>query len=78
MTFEVNDKPYFTYTRQSGATYTTWPFDQPFYLIANLAMGGSWGGLDTADYPGTGINSSALPASLDIHSIYYYPYVGPK
>ena len=22
----------------------TWPFDQPFYLIINAAIGGSWGG----------------------------------
>ena len=21
-----------------------WPFDQPFYLILNLAIGGNWGG----------------------------------
>ncbi len=78
LTFEVNDVPYFTYTRQSDATYMTWPFDQPFYLIANLALGGSWGGLDTVDYPGNGINNSALPSSLDIRSVFYYPYVGPK
>jgi len=77
LTFEVNDQPYFTYTRQNGADYKTWPFDQPFYLIANLALGGSWGGLDTADFPATkGINNGALPASLDIRSIYYYSYVG--
>lgn len=76
MTFAVNDKSYYTYTRASGADYTSWPFDQPFYLIANLAMGGSWGGMDTAHYPGNGIDNSALPASLDIRSIYYYPYTG--
>jgi beta-glucanase (GH16 family) len=76
LTFAVNDVAYYTYTRHSGADYTTWPFDQPFYLIANLAMGGSWGGLDTVDYPGNGIDNSALPASLDIRSIYYYPYTG--
>lgn len=75
MTFEVNDREYYTYTRQKGANYTTWPFDQPFYIIANLAMGGSWGGIDTARYPGNGINNNALPTSLDIRSIYYYPYV---
>lgn len=74
--FTVNNKPFFTYQRQIGANYTTWPFDQPFYLIANLALGGSWGGQDKAHFPGDGIDSSALPTSLDIQSIYYYPYIG--
>lgn len=69
VTFAVNDMPYFNYVRKDGADYTTWPFDQPFYLIANLAIGGSWGGMK-------GIDNSALPTSLDIESIYYYPYIG--
>ncbi len=76
LTFEVNDQQYYTYTRKSGADYTTWPFDQPFYLIANLAIGGSWGGLDTAHFPGNGVNDAALPSSLGIRSIRYYPYIG--
>ncbi len=76
LTFMVNDVPYHTYKRQPGADYTTWPFDQPFYLIANLALGGTWGGMDTLNFPGNGIDDSALPASLDIKSIYYYPYTG--
>ena len=76
LTFEVNNKPFYTYTKNPGANYTTWPFDQPFYLIMNLALGGSWGGMDTAAFPGNGIDNSALPASLDIQSVYYYPYVG--
>jgi beta-glucanase (GH16 family) len=59
-----------------GANYTNWPFDQPFYLILNLAMGGSWGGEDTAQFPGNGIDNSALPATMSIQSIYYYPYIG--
>jgi len=76
VTFAVNDRAYYTYERKSGADYKTWPFDQPFYLIANLAMGGTWGGMDTAHYPDNGIDNSALPASLDIRSIHYYPYIG--
>lgn len=76
ITFEVNNTPFFTYTKIAGADYTTWPFDQPFYLILNLALGGSWGGQDTAQFPPNGINNAALPASMDIQSIYYYPYVG--
>jgi beta-glucanase (GH16 family) len=78
ITYEVNNTPYFTYTKSPGADYTTWPFDQPFHMIMNLAMGGNWGGEDIENFPGNGIDNSALPASLDIKSIYYYPYIGSQ
>ena len=35
-------------------TYEAWPFDQPFYLILNQAVGGNWGGkmgVDESVYP---------------------------
>lgn len=76
VTFEVNDVPFYTYVKPSGANYQSWPFDQPFYLILNLALGGSWGGQDKAQFPSNGIDNATLPASMDIQSIYYYPYVG--
>lgn len=73
--FEVNEQPFFTYSKPTDFTYMNWPFDQPFYLIINLALGGSWGGQDTADFPGNGIDNSILPKSFQIKSIYYYPYL---
>jgi len=76
ITFEVNNVPFYTYNKTSGADYTTWPFNQPFYLILNVALGGSWGGGDIAQFPGNGINNAALPASMNIRSIYYYPLTG--
>ncbi len=33
-----------TYRREDGDGWAWWPFDQPFYLILNLAMGGNLGG----------------------------------
>jgi beta-glucanase (GH16 family) len=76
ITLEINDVPFFSYARPVDSSYVTWPFDQPFYLIMNLALGGTWGGEDTTEYPGNGIDNSALPASLDIKSINYYKYIG--
>ncbi|OHT02959.1 Beta-glucanase [Tritrichomonas foetus] len=32
------------YERPKDATYLDWPFDWPYYLLLNLAIGGSWGG----------------------------------
>ena len=78
LTYSVDGQPFFTYTKQSGATWQSWPYDQPFYLVMNLALGGSWGGTDTAQYPGNGVDSSALPASLKVQSIRYYLYVGAR
>jgi beta-glucanase (GH16 family) len=76
ITFEVNDQPFYTYNKSTGADYTTWPFDQPFYLILDLAIGGVWGGEDVNQFPPSGIDNSIFPATMDISSIYYYNYVG--
>lgn len=35
-------------------TWQSWPFDQPFHLLLNLAVGGEWGGaqgIDTSVFP---------------------------
>lgn len=39
----VDDNPFYTY-RPEIINEDTWPFHSPFYLIINLAMGGSFGG----------------------------------
>ena len=77
ITFEINNVTFFTYNKTNGANYTTWPFNEPYYLILDLALGGTWGGQDMSNFP-AGIDNSALPASMHIQSIYYYSYVGPR
>lgn len=49
------------------AKVTEWPFDQPFYLILNLAIGGNWGGKK-------GIDDSIFPATIEIDYVRYYQY----
>jgi beta-glucanase (GH16 family) len=39
---------YFTYPNE-GTGPDAWPFDKPFYLILNIAVGGSWGGARGVD-----------------------------
>lgn len=46
--FFVNDEKYFTFENE-GKGKEEWPFDQPFYLILNLAIGGEWGGQQGVD-----------------------------
>jgi beta-glucanase (GH16 family) len=40
----VDGVTYFAYTKPTPSDATTWPFDNPQYLILNLAMGGDLGG----------------------------------
>lgn len=44
-----------------------WPFDQPFYLIINLAIGGNWGGK-------MGVDESAFPATLEVDYVRIFQY----
>lgn len=38
---------------------STWPFSKPFYVILNLAWGGSWGGIQ-------GTDDTRLPATMEV------------
>ncbi|MEO0972051.1 MAG: family 16 glycosylhydrolase [Pseudomonadota bacterium] len=38
----VDDTHYFSYVNE-GEGWRSWPYDQPFHLILNLAVGGVWG-----------------------------------
>ncbi len=49
----VDTVPVFTY-RNEGTGIDAWPYDKPFYLILNIAVGGAWGGrVDTSAFPQT-------------------------
>ena len=54
----VDDSCYFTY-KNEGLGETKWPYDKPFYLILNLAIGGAWGSIK-------GIDESAFPQTMEI------------
>lgn len=55
----------FVVTRPENATWESWPFDQEFYLILNLAFGGGWGGTK-------GIDTDLLPQEYIIDYIRVY------
>jgi beta-glucanase (GH16 family) len=38
----IDDTLYFTYINENEG-WEAWPFDQPFHMIMNLAIGGDWG-----------------------------------
>lgn len=56
--FYVDGKQTLAYAND-GTGKEAWPFDNAFYVILNLAWGGSWGGLQ-------GVDESALPATMQV------------
>lgn len=52
--FKFDGVTYHTFYRRPDATVAEWPFDEPHYLLLNLAVGGNWGGekgVDTSIWP---------------------------
>ena len=64
ISMSVDGQRYFTFERESGGA-AVWPFDEPQYLILNLAIGGTWGGRQ-------GIDESAFPARFLIDYVRVY------
>lgn len=63
--FSVNGQPYHTVTKTSDDP-DIWPFDQPMYIILNLALGGTMGGE---------ISPSTSLWHMEVRRIAYYPYL---
>jgi beta-glucanase (GH16 family) len=47
ISFAVDGHTYRTVTPDDLPPGATWPFDHPFFLVLNLAIGGTWGGPPT-------------------------------
>jgi len=60
----VDGKHYFTF-KNNGEGFEAWPFDQPFHLILNLAIGGGLGGKK-------GIDDSLFPHQFYIDYVRVY------
>jgi beta-glucanase (GH16 family) len=62
--FMIDGKIYFTF-ENSGNDYKEWPFDQPFHLILNIAVGGGWGGLQ-------GVATDIWPQRMEVDYVRVY------
>lgn len=60
----VDDSLYFEYYNE-GLGESKWPYDKPFYLIMNVAVGGAWGEVE-------GIDGDAFPQSMEIDYVRIY------
>lgn len=54
----------FTYVN-NGSGWSAWPYDQKFHLLMNIAVGGSWGGLQ-------GVDDSAFPTTMQVDYVRFY------
>ena len=70
----VDGERYFTFENErlaGGAGYQQWPFDRPFFLLLNIAVGGSWGGQQ-------GIAPDVWPQQMEIDYVRVYQREGEK
>ncbi len=63
ITFTLDGKPYAQRLKTSNNPLD-WPYDQPYYLIINLAIGGEWAGAE-------GIDEATSPWLLEVKNISY-------
>jgi beta-glucanase (GH16 family) len=65
----VNDRHFFTFRNERltnpAADYQQWPFDKPFHLLLNLAVGGTWGGQE-------GVDPSIWPQRMEVDYVRVY------
>ena len=64
ISFFFDDQQYLEFNNQHKTT-AEWPFDAPFYLILNLAVGGDWGGQQ-------GVDDSIFPVSMQVEYVRVY------
>lgn len=68
MTMRVDGTKIFTYKPTNYRTcpaYDIWPFDQEFFLILNIAVGGNWGGVQ-------GVDDTIFPQTMQVDYIRVY------
>ena len=64
----VDGQLYFTFARSRSYGWQEWPFDKPFHLLLNIAVGGNWGGQK-------GVDATAFPQRMEIDYIRVYSLI---
>ena len=63
--FFIDNEKYHTFENTGNQNSDEWPFDQPFYMVLNVAVGGSWGGK-------FGIANDIFPNRMEIDYVRIY------
>jgi beta-glucanase (GH16 family) len=61
----VDGRPYYSFANDKTGNKETWPFNAPFHLILNLAVGGNWGGEK-------GVDESIWPQRMEVDWVRVY------
>ena len=65
----VNERHYFTFKNErltnKSADFKQWPFDKPFHLLLNIAVGGMWGGV-------RGVDETIWPRRMEVEYVRVY------
>lgn len=65
ITIFFDDTPYFSYSNEH-TDWQAWPYDHPYHLILNLAIGGMWG------RAGGPIDDSIFPVQMEVDYVRIY------
>jgi len=71
ITLKIDGKINFKYKKEESYGWQEWPFDQPFHLILNTAVGGSGGGQK-------GVDDSIFPQNMEVDYVRVYELVEKK
>jgi beta-glucanase (GH16 family) len=67
----IDGKAFFTFTKEPSYQWAEWPFDKPFHLLLNIAVGGNWGGQK-------GVDDSVFPQKMEVDYVRVYPLAEKK
>ena len=62
--FFIDNQQYFTFANDQKNDYKTWPFNQRFHLLINVAVGGDW--------PGSPDNTTIFPQDMEVDYVRVY------
>lgn len=65
ITIGIDGRGYMRVANDQPGGRAAWPFDRPFHLILNVAVGGDWGGK-------MGIDDSKFPQSMRVDHVRYW------
>ncbi len=71
ITVFFDNTPYFFHSNE-GTDWKAWPFDHPYHVILNLAIGGMWG------KAGGPIDDSIFPVSMEVDYVRIYTQANSK
>lgn len=57
----------FTYANDNTGS-PSWPYDQKFHILMNIAVGGNWGGIK-------GVDDTAFPTTMQVDYVHYYKMI---